>query len=419
MALIKVEPEDFVAKVPKYPDFPYTEYKSRIDRVKRLMAETKIDATVLWWKHNIRYFFGFQTGAWELVSLQPAVGIIAVDRDPILIVPEIFSINAQMLCWTKDIRLQARANEVAKERELPLEVANVLKEIGCAKKNIALEKGLIGAMTIPRPLNDIESFIHELPNAKFVDGDKIIWDCRMIKSPLEIDRIRRAAHVVQEMHSAVITGFKPGMSEIDLEKIVRHVEVDAGDFQGMDSLMLGHEICSVEREGIYDNMALEGVVIASKDDYLMMDLQHRCHGYWADMARVFQVSTATEEVKRKYELCSAGLDNAATVMRAGVKANEVYRAAIKPIEDAGLPVLGMAGHGIGLEVHEPPAIDGVTETVLQEGMAIAIEVWILSLKRLGGSGLIGIEEQFVVTDAGCERIEGFDKSIIQVSHLIP
>jgi len=425
MALIKLEPKDFIRETPKYPDFPYAEGKARIDKAKKLMSENEIDAMVLFSKYNMRYFFGLITICWEIQDIQAGVGIIPLDGEPILIVPAFLAINAQQFCWTKDIRLQIGPFGPKGREELVKLVADVVKEIGCDKKNIALEMGPMGVMSIPRPLNDIELFKSELPDARFVNGDKVIWDCRMVKSPLEIDRIRRAVQVVNKMHSALVEGFRPGMSEIDLEKMIRHVEVDAGDFQGMDAVMSGFFFCNLEKEGIIDCMGLDDVMVLSKNDYIVADLQHKHKGYWADIARVFQVGPITDEIKRAYEVCIAGFESGAAMIRPGVKANEVYKAAGKPFKGTGLAVAEMAGHGVGMEVHEPPNLEINNEMLLQEGMVLALEIWIHPeietekfWRRDGGVGMIGFEDQFVVTDKGCERIEGLDKSIIQVSHPI-
>jgi len=418
MALVKLEPKDYVTGVPRFPDFPQAEYKRRINRAKELMSENEIDALVVWKRENVRYFFGFQTTHWEIPSLQPAVGIIPLDGEPILIVPDLLWVNAQVFCWTREIRYQPRAHEVPKERALPKEVATVVKEIGCGKKNIALETGPLGCIWIPRPLNDIEAFKNDLPDAKFVDGDKVIWGCRMIKSPLEVDRIRQAVQVITRAHSAIVEKYRPGMTEMDIGKIIHSVEIEAGDFRGGDTTVCDHIICNLEKEGVADCLALDDVMIG-KNDYIQADLQHKHRGYWADIARVFQVGPITDRIERNYELCAEGLENAAALVRPGVKVSEIYKAAYKPIGDAGMPVAEMSGHGIGMDIHEPPSIDGTNEMLLQEGMTFAIEVWIFtSLKRNGGEGVFGFEDQYVCTDKGYEKIEGLNKSIIQVSHPI-
>ena len=419
MTLAKLEPKDYVTEVPRYPDFPQAEWKRRIDRAKQLMSENEIDAVVVWKRENVRYFFGFQTTHWEIPSIQPAVGIIPLDGEPVLIVPDLVLVNAQVFCWTRNIRYQLYAHQVPQERALPKEVAAAVKEIGCGRKNIALEMGYLGCMWIPRPLNDIEAFKNDLPNARFVDGDKVIWGCRMIKSPLEIDRIRQACAVITRAHSEIINKFRPGMTEMDVAKLIHHVEVESGDFRGGDTTVCSHITCNLEKEGVADILALDDVPI-TKNDYLQLDLQHKHKGYWADIARDFQIGPLTDKIKRNYELCAEGLDSGAAMIRPGVKVKEIYEAATKPIVDAGIKPLEMAGHGIGMDIHEPPSIDGTNEMLLQEGMTFALEVWVFGdpsmQKRAGGEGTFGFEDEYVCTDKGYEKIEGLNKSIIQVSH---
>ncbi len=419
MALVKLEPKDYITDVPRYPDFPHAEWKRRINRAKELMSENEIDALVVWKREDVRYFFGFQTIHWEIPSIQPAVGIIPVNGEPLLIVPGLLLGAAQGFCWTKNIRYQPMAHEVPKERAVPKEVATIVKEIGCGQKNIALEMGRLGCMWIPRPLNDIEAFKAALPDARFVDGDKVIWGCRMIKSSLEVDRIRQACTVIAKCHSAVVEKYRPGMTEMDIGKIIHRVEVEAGDFRGGDTTICAYIACNLEKEGVIDNLALDDVMI-TKNDHLLLDLQHKHKGYWADIARRFEVGPITDEIKRNHELCAEGIDNAVGMIRPGVKVNEVFKAAMKPRDRAGLRPTDMAGHGIGLDVHEPPSLDITNEMLLQEGMVFTLEVWgsTTGPQRKGGVGTFGLEDQYVVTDKGYERIEGLNKSIIQVSHPI-
>ncbi len=416
MTLLQLEPKDYITEAPRYPDYPYAEWQRRINRAQELMHENGVDALLVWKRENVRYFFGFQTTHWEFPSLQPAIGIIPADGEPTLIVAGLVLINAEAYCWTRNIWYQEESHDTVSQRALPIEFANLIKQIGYGKKNIALEMGYLGHMWIPRPLNDIEAFKNALPDAKFVDGDKVIWGCRMIKSPLEIERIKQAVRVTALCHAAVVEQFRPGMSEMDIGKIIHHVEVESGDFRGGDTCTAASLTCNLEKEGICDILAEDDVPI-TKNDYIKVDLQHKHKGYWADIARCFQFGPITDAAKRCYELCEEGMRNGEAIIRAGVPAREVHKAAVKPVVDAGLPPLSEAGHGIGMDVHEPPMLTLNNDMVLQEGMVLALEVWVHdSLKRSGGTGVVGIEDQYVVTVNGFEKIGGFDRSIRQVAH---
>lgn len=417
--ILKLEPTEFLTDKPRFPDFPFAEWERRIKRAKELMSESGVDVLVLWKRENIRYFFGFQTTHWEMASIQPAVGIITLDKEPCLIVPDMLSGNAQIFGWCREIWYQPDAHHVTKERELPKDVALLLKEMGYGNKRIALEMGPLGVMYIPRPLNDIEVFKSELSSAKFVNGDKVIWGCRMIKSPFEIERIRQASTVITRCHSEIVEKFRPGMSEMDIGKIIYHAQVESNGFQGGDTSVVHHICCNIEKEGAADILAIEGAPI-DKAYGLSVDLQHKYKGYWADIARLYQVGEITDRIKRNYALCAEGLENAAAIVRPGVRASELYNAALKPVMDAGLPIhIRMAGHGIGLDVHEPPSIDPTNDMLIEEGMVFSLEVWLTDgLKRHGGEGTFGLEDQYVCTSKGYEKIEGLRKDIIKVTHPI-
>jgi Xaa-Pro aminopeptidase len=416
MTLLKLEDKDYVTDTPRFPDYPYHEWKRRIDRAQELMKENDVDVLLLFKKEDVRYFFGFQTTHWEFPSIQPAVGVIPAEGEAGLIVPHLVLINAQAYCWTKNIWYQLEPHDVVSQRELPLEIASVIKQMGYGNKNIALEMGYLGHIWIPRPLNDIEALKSELASARFVDGDKVIWGCRMIKSPLEVERIRKAVQVTALSHAAVVEQFRPGMNEMDIGKIIHRVEVESGDFRGDDTTTAASLTANLEKEGICDILAEDDVLI-TRNDYLKIDLQHRHRGYWADIARCYQFGPMTSEINKIYDLCEEGMRIGESMLKPGIPAKEFHRAVVQPIVDAGLPPLSEAGHGIGMDVHEPPMLTLNNEMLLQEGMVVALEVWVHdSLKRSGGTGVVGIEDEYVITDKGYEQIPGFNRSIRQVAH---
>ena len=402
---------------PRFPDFPFAEWQNRIARAQQLMADKGVDCLVLWQKENLRYFFGFMTIHWYLKSLQPAVGIIPVKGDPIILVPELFQGNTEGLCWVTDIRTQSNTQRAEAQRELPKGVAEVIKEIDCGNKKIALEMGSLGCLWIPRPLNDIDTFRKALPEARFVDGDQVIWGCRMIKSPLEVDRIITSIHKITAVELAIVEGYRPGMTEVDLMKVVNRARAEqGGNTTGDDAIAAEHFICSSEKWPFADIKALEGAMI-TKEDAIQFVSSFFYLGYTPDSTRRWQVGPVSKEVERRYELLWAAQDNVSAMLKPGVKVKEVYEAMYQPITSLPSPPVGFvhsghAGHGVGLDLQEPPSIDAWNENIMLEGMVLSIEPW---LNQEKGS-FFGIGDTFVVTDKGCTKIEGLNRNIIQVSH---
>ncbi|MBW2369251.1 MAG: aminopeptidase P family N-terminal domain-containing protein, partial [Deltaproteobacteria bacterium] len=110
MSIKKIEPTDmyYMPNSPQFPVFPQSEWQARIDKAKRLMREKGIDALVLFTMSDVRYFFGFETIHWQILDLQPAIGIILADDDPHLVVADFLSGNAQAFGWAKNLWIQTR-----------------------------------------------------------------------------------------------------------------------------------------------------------------------------------------------------------------------------------------------------------------------------------------------------------------------
>lgn len=399
---------------PRFPDYPYSEWTARVKNARKLMEKNGADCLVVWGRENVRYFFGFQTVHWCMKSVQPSVGIIPLEGEPILIVAELFWGNAEGLTWPNNIWVVLDPHQPKVQRELPGDVAKIIKEIGYGNKRIALEMGPLGTMWIPRPLNDIEAFRAALPDAKFVDGDQIIWGCRMIKSALEIDRIRRSVDATIAVELAIVEGYRPGMTEVDLVKVLNRARAEqAGIGWGDDVANWAMFVCSVDKAPFSDIGALEGAPI-TKDHSIDYDGTCCYKGYCPDSARVWQVGPVTDEIRRNYDIIFAAEDAAEAMLRPGVKANDVFEAMYKVVREAGYKELDMGGHGIGLDSHEPPSIDAWNEQIMKEGMTLSIEPW--SINKHGG--IFGIQDTFVVTEKGCVKIDGLDRNIIQVYHPI-
>jgi Xaa-Pro aminopeptidase len=239
----------------------------------------------------------------------------------------------------------------------------------------------------------------------------------MIKSPLEIDRITHSIHKITAVELAIVEGYRPGMTEVDLMEVINRERArQGGNCTGDDAVAAEHLICSGEKWPFADIKALEGAMI-TRDDAIQFVSSFYYKGYTPDSTRRWQVGPVTKEIERRFELLWAGQDNVKAMLRPGVKAREVYEAMYEPIRRLPSPPVGFVqsghgGHGVGLDLQEPPSIDAWNEMVLQEGMVLSVETWI---NQVRGS-FFGVGDTFVVTKEGCYTIEGLDRRIIQVAH---
>jgi Xaa-Pro aminopeptidase len=392
---------------------PHEEWKSRVEKARILMRERNIDLLIIASEKNCRYFTASTHSHWLAPSLQPQVALIPLEGECVIICGEFFRITFEAQSWIRDIRCQLDAHQIEHEKEFPKEVASVVKEIGCDKGNIAVEQGPLGHMYIPRPPNHLKAFADQLPEANFVDGDQVIWGCRQIKSPLEIDRMRKSAAIHRQAMSTIVEEYRPGMTEKDVGKIFMHSLIESG----ADWTQSAHISCGSDKEGIFDcSHHFDGITI-NRGDYIWIDIVVPCMGYWADNGRVFNVGPVSDELRKNYEIAWEAFDTAAGVAGPGVKASQVWQAQADVVKNYGFEAFEMCGHGIGMDIHEPPVLGYSDQTILEPGMTFQLEIMVFpGFRRAGGLGPIHYENLLIINENGCEVVHGLKREIIQVSH---
>jgi Xaa-Pro dipeptidase len=405
--------EELHRPAPRFADFPYSEWTTRIEKARRLMREQGIDLLMLWNDRNIRYFTAYTSTHWETPSIPPLLAIIPVDDDPVAMTGEFFLSTAEMQTWIQDIRLISRGYAYSEKtlREIPIEVAAIVRDIGYGRANIALEMGQLGNMYIPRPLNDIQSLMSELPEANFVDGDQVIWGCRQIKSALEIERLIKAAAIHRQAISTVVQEFRPGMTEAD----VGNLFICSAFQNGAEMISTGSIKCGSDKEGMIDTKhSFDGVTI-HRDDSLGMDMGVSYKGYWADMGRVINVGPITEEFRKYSEQLIRSFDSIAQAAKPGMTVGDLQKAVCAS--------LGMdtsdetAGHGIGLDIHEPPFISADSDVMLEPGMTFEVEPYLYrGSRKEGGQGYFHYENLIIITERGCTPVYSLPAEILQVAH---
>jgi Xaa-Pro dipeptidase len=136
-------------------------------------------------------------------------------------------------------------------------------------------------------------------------------------------------------------------------------------------------------------------------------------GYIADITRTFVVGEPDPELTDIYSVVQAANRAGRAAVRPDVPAEEIDRAARQVIEDAGYGeyFIHRTGHGIGLEVHEPPYIVAGNRELLEPGMTFTVEPGIY----LPGRGGVRIEDDVLVTLDGGETLSTFPRELMRLS----
>jgi methionyl aminopeptidase len=205
----------------------------------------------------------------------------------------------------------------------------------------------------------------------------LVKDVIVLKSPAEVEKLRRSNVIVAEIHQVLKEHVKPGITTIDLERIGEQ-ELTKRKAKPAFKGFRDYPFClctSINEEvvhGMPSNRALK------EGDILSIDLGVYLDGYYGDAAVTLPVGEISEEARRLVEVTSTALDRAVDAAREGNRLMDISAAIQQCAEDKGFSVVrDFVGHGIGRELHEPPQVPNFgipgRGVRLKEGMVLAIE----------------------------------------------
>jgi Xaa-Pro aminopeptidase len=234
----------------------------------------------------------------------------------------------------------------------------------------------------------------------------VLEEQRMIKSAAEIERIRNSVNTNSRAFSAVLRQIKPGARDQEIAAAL--------DFE---MRRLGAEKPSFETiVAAGDRSALPHAHPSARplggNELLLIDMGATLDGYSSDMTRVAFTGAPPKRIRDLYRAVLEAQLAAMDSVRAGAVAGGVDAAARKVLKRHGLDreFIHSTGHGLGLEIHEPPRIGKRSKTKLQAGMAITIEPG----AYVAGLGGVRIEDTVLVTQNGCEVLTPTPKELVQI-----
>lgn len=269
------------------------------------------------------------------------------------------------------------------------------------------------------------------------NASALIRHIRMIKTPWEIEQMRISARKHEAVYREIPACYRPGMRDIELQiEIEKRMRVhgslgyfrafgsnmdifvgsllageNAGEPSPFDFALGGTGMHASGPLGANGTLLREGTTV-------MADMSGNYTAYQTDMTRVFSIGKLPD---RAYRVHRVALEIQARMERAakpGVPCAELYRDALAMAGQEGLEDCFMGtrfqakfvGHGVGLEINELPVLTTRSKDILQPGMTFAFEPKFV----LAGIGAVGIENTFLVTDSGVEKMTLLDENIIEL-----
>lgn len=260
---------------------------------------------------------------------------------------------------------------------------------------------------------------------------------RKIKTPWEISQFRISAEKHAKTYSEVAECFRPGMTDLEFQyEIERRMRQNGsiGIFRAfganmdifMGSILAGE---NAEAPSPFD-FALGGSgmdascplgangTILKDGTAIMVDMAGNYTPYMTDMTRVFSVGKLTEQAYRAHQTSLTIQNEIENMARPGVVCSELYNIAANIAEKEGFAGNFMGtkqqakfvGHGIGIQINELPVLTPRSKEELQPNMVFALEPKFV----IPGVGAVGIENSFLVTETGIEKLTHFEEEIIQL-----
>lgn len=362
----------------------------RLQRLTDAILEHGLDGIVLMPGPNLLYLSGIHVH----VSERPILLFVPADDDPAIIIP---TLEAQ----------KAREAGIAEERIFHWsddEGYTGAFQRACA--HLELSDFLLGVEALHMRVLEMELLHRYAPGLTTAHAEPIMGALRLAKDEGELAAMQQAVNIAEQALESVIARIEIGQSEKRIAAMLSQALMDAGS--------QGNAFGPIVQAG--PNSASPHAVPSDRPihegDLMVIDFGAIFEDYPSDITRTFAVGDISSELRRVYDIVRQANEAGRTAARPGATGRDVDRAARGVIDSGGYGdyFIHRTGHGLGLEIHEPPYMtEGNTEP-LSPGAVFTVEPGIY-LPDLGG---VRIEDDVVITADGARSLTSFSRELITV-----
>jgi Xaa-Pro dipeptidase len=389
---------------------PVDEAQSRVRRMQRLMQESAIDAAFIFQNTDLYYFSG---------TAQSGLLYLPSQGEPVYLVNKSLTRAALESAWKRIIPL----------RKLE-DARGILEAEGIPRlSGIGLELDVL-------PSSYYLKILKMFPEAQLVDCSKAVRTVRMIKSPYEIEQIRNAAQMLMRAWLQLPEWIRPGATELEvlaqMEQYLRvqghqgiqrtrgfNYEVGYGAFStGANACFPTSFPGSTGFMGLYPAISNTGSRRRlAEGEPLLVDISGAYGGYLADAARTYAIGDLAADMREAHQLILELNQEIESLLKPGADCRTICEHAFARVDDSpyGAGFMGTGdnhlryvGHGVGLELDEWPVLSSGSNAIIEAGMTLAIEPKIFFPERGG----VGIENMYLITGTGFEKLTPFREDII-------
>ncbi len=369
--------------IPRYPDFSKEEFENRWRRAQELMKKEGINGLLITERLNYMYFTGHNSVQNRIDKIRPYIFILPQEGEGTLITMPFEVEQVYDTSWVQDVREAGLMNHANF-------IASILKEKGLDGKVVGCELGREQYLGLNyQTFNEITD---EMPDSKFVDASKIFLELRSIKSPKEIEYIKKAASMVAQAEMETFEEVKLGMSEIEISNILRTKIAEKG---GETVTFL---LVAIGEGPTGGSVLVPTPQVVKEGVTLCLDAGVEFRGLSCDICRTAFVGEPPQEAKDFYGWMMKLRYECDDMLVVGNTPSVIIDHVNASVKERGLKLLGVGrvGHGVGYETTEYPSLAAEEEIVFKPGMTFACNPNFVEKPY----GMFNSEDNWAITEDG-------------------
>jgi len=367
----------------------------RLRSLQEIIKSSNLSGVLLFYSRDVFYYTGTSQPSYFFVSPQHYYLFVRAGSD--------FALR----------EAQIGKENIKEERHLENIFKEILPMIGRGRK--------IGTELDVLPVNRFLDLRKIFNGFKIVDISPLILNQRKKKDAFEIKAIKKASTTIHKGHERVLSVLTEGMTELELAAAVEDAHRLAGHegiffirqpdfFMSRGPLASGPNLYQIS--GVV--YSITGIGLSAsvpsgpsrrkirRGDLIVVDIPVLVEGYHADQTRTYVVGKAKDGTKELFQSLKEIADHLIAHITPGMKCAEIYKMAIKKAEElqVGKPFLNFGngrkskiiGHGVGLEINEPPILSDYDHSVISEGFVLALDMHMMDEKF----GVVKLEDMILI-----------------------
>ena len=368
--------------------FAPEEFEQRTATVQALMHDARLDAILVTTEAEIRYFTGFHSQFFESPT-RPWFVVVPAEGKPIAVIPTIGE-SGMAATWIDDIHTWPSPRPADDGISL---LASTISGLPTRHGHFGIPLGPESILRMPA--GDACKLADAIPH-EVVDCAEMLLRQRFVKSPAEIEKIRRGCHITSDAFEALPGHSQIGDSEIDITRRMRIDLLERGA-DGTPFMVAG------SGAGGYDSIIMGPTPRQPQaGDVLIIDAGTVFDGYFCDFDRNFGFGHVADDTQRANTAVHQALDAGFDAARPGARMCDVWSAMSQVMEDFGSlgNSIGRMGHGLGMLLTEWPSVHPDDQNILEPGVVMTLEP---GMTFAPGRQLVH-EENIVITESGAEYL---------------